>query len=688
MVVENRRVGLRRAQVGGTAMADENDEKEGKPDIYPLRVSSAPETVIAPSDSGDIFAIKKENVSRLGSLIGMTLGEGVFLCQAYRLDKRLSHDEMGETWVASDLQESRNVVIYLPPLEKRKDDTTIEPIRQNAKHVEALEHPRIVPLLDNLVDPEHGFFTVRKFVNGKTLDIYRKDYVKRHGKLAPTKIIKILNDIAHALDYAHSVEIVHGDLCLKNILIGLDDEVYVDNFALLPVPAATASVERKPYLSPEVAEGHDAIAHSDTYALAVIAYNLLSGRLPLLPDTVNDTPLPIPGVPSTVDAVIRKAMTKDPEDRFDSCGAFIKALETSFQESKKIKSVTVTPSSKSLRKKTGSHVVIGATLLGLLCVLGGVAAVFYRLSFTPEPPTTEVEVAVEIEADKTAMAETEMPQPVKTPAQETEPPSELPSEPLPPVPPLDLSPVPSEEPAETLEEIVLTEILPVTPPVPPVLTDEPEVSEGPQDNNVPPPLAPEEPPLPDRETEIYVPKQDPTESSNEAKPVRSISLTDVMRAEGETTEIIIGGIKYPFHWCKPLPMGHNGFWIQETPVSQESWQDVMNGMRRQPADGRQLPVRVVPRNECNGFAQRLNDDPNILANEEFAVEYVYRFSLPTAEQWDYAHHLGVLKTTNGVQEWCSDENEKGEHAVRNPQNWRIPREQGYENVGFRLVIVP
>ena len=646
------------------------DRKGDSADVYSLRESSAlPETVIAPSGNLDIFAIKKENSFQLGSLIGMTLDKGVFLCQAYRLDKRLSRDEMGETWQASDLRESRNVVIHLSLLEIRKDDTAIEPIRQNAKHVEALDHPRIVPLLANFTDPEHGFFTVRKFVNGKTLDVYRTEYVKRHGKLAPIKIIKMLTDIAHALDYAHGVGIVHGDLCLKNVIVDLNDEVYVDNFALSPIQAETASVARKPYLAPEIIEGHPATAQSDVYALAVIAYNLLTGCVPFLPETMDDTPLPIPGVPSTVDAIIRRAISKDPDDRYNSCGAFVKALETGFHESLKIKSVTVTPSSKSSGNKTASRISFWLALIGLLCIVGGVAAVLYMPILITEQQTNEVNNEV-----KVAVAQ--------------QPAEEPPSEPVLPVQPTEIPPAPPKEVVETTEterKAALTpdEIPPPTltieqeivPPAPVVKPDDVGHKNGLEFNELAPSV--------------------PTSPVEIAEPPPTAVVPDLPQHDpGERKVIDIGGIEYAFRWCPPgqfirgSPENEpgrkedetvhivnltRGFWIQEIEVTQGQWQPVMWGENPSFRSGSRLPVERVTWDDCQRFIERLNGR-NILAS---AGLMGHRFALPTEAQWEYACRAGTTTAfAFGNDLTSSDANFANEEGTRRtglgePNAWGI-----------------
>ena len=618
-------------------MADETttNGNQDNPNTYALRESAIlPETVVTPSDSGDIFAIKKENAAQLNSLVSMVLGEGVFLCQAYRLDKLLARDEMGEIWKASDLQESRNVVVYLPPLDKRKNESAIEPIQKNAKHIEALEHLRIVPQWDNQIDPEHGFFTVRKFVNGKTLDAYRTDYVKRYGKLAPSKVIKMLSDMAHALDYAHSVDIVHGDLCLKNITVGLDDAVYIDNFALIPVHTADASLERKPYLASEIIEGHAATAHSDLFSLAVIAYNLLSGRLPFFPpDTIDETPLPIPNVPGAVDAVILKAMSKEPDDRYDSCSAFVRAIETGFQEANRIKSVAVAPKPKSAKTNKFSRITFLGALLGLLIIVGILATVLYPQFFIPELSPYEMEIIHVVKPPE--------PVPIDKPAI-TVPTSVPIVVPTPPVQLPDAPPANVEEPVSTIEESATPVKVVPSPIATPVVVPPTE-----------PEILPPEPVVEIFSIELESPPQQP-----------NATALDLSRHNaGERKVLDIEGVEYAFRWCPPgqfmrgSPENEQGrkedevrhqatltrgFWIQETEVTQEQWRRGTRRGEENPSyshgSGR-LPVENVMWNDCLTFIDRLNERGQDALND--AELSGYRFALPTEAQWEYACRAGT-----------------------------------------------
>jgi serine/threonine-protein kinase len=347
---------------------------------------------------------------------------------------------MGEIWKASDLQKSQNVAVYLPSPEIRKDESATESVKKNAKRVEALDHPHIVPTMESFIDPEHGFFTVRKWVSGSTLDVFRQGFVQRHKKLAPIDAVKILNNIAHALDYAHRVDIIHGGLCPKSITIGQGGNVFLDNFSLFPVPVDKASPTRKPYLPPEVLEGNVATVHSDIYALAVIDYELLSGRLPYSPESM-DMLLPIPHAPSAVDTVVRKAMEKLPEDRYDSCGMFVRSLESGFQEPK-TRSVAVSPPSK-LTFKT---IIANALLWGLALTFIGTA--FYGFVHFDDVKSTLLNIAQNL-GEPLSEPEVSLP-----PHEES---SSRPKEPLPPSTFTELSQNPPLPPSSIYEALPVEE---------------------------------------------------------------------------------------------------------------------------------------------------------------------------------------------------------------------------------------
>jgi serine/threonine-protein kinase len=155
-------------------------------------------------EPSDIFAISEESLA----LLAPVLAVGSILHDNFRLDKRLTTDALGENWMATDRKANENVIIYLPPSEIRKNKSTAKTVRRAAKHVEALKHPHIVPIVGHFTDAQHGFFVVRKFLHGNALDMYWKKHVKQHKNMR--RIITILSATAAALDYAHNVNIVKG----------------------------------------------------------------------------------------------------------------------------------------------------------------------------------------------------------------------------------------------------------------------------------------------------------------------------------------------------------------------------------------------------------------------------------------------------------------------------------------------
>ena len=670
--------------------SDRNDSDRGNPDIYQISgLSKPPETTFVPSNNSDIFAIKKENIGRLDAIIAMALSEGVFLCNAYRLDRRISRDEMGEIWKAADLRASRNVIIYLPPSEIRKDEATIEPVRQAAKHVEALEHPRIVPVLQNFTDPEHGFFTVRKFVSGKTLDTYWQEYVRQHKKTVPNKVMTMLSDIAHALDYAHGVDIVHGDLSPKNIIVDLNGDVYIDNFALLPVRAENASAMRKPYLAPEVIEGNAATASSDIYSFAVVAYELFSGRLPF--STEHNVPLPIPGVPSDVDAIILKALSKDPDDRYDSCGAFVKALEASFRKkikaAAKTKPVATVPKPKLPGGKKRSTSLLLGMILAWLLLIGGAVAYFVGNGENVQTLLAMLGIDNHLPIEKRE----------DVPVVPTEPMEEdifvrhsgaqdLASGNVPGCEPPNPTVAPQGEDIE-VSTSCSAEVTDVTEHQPSGLCPGacPMLLQG--DENQHEHDADEE----SGESADQIEAEHSLEEQVVASSFTS-ATADPAREEGEEKNITIRGVKYRFRWCRFAESSmFEGYWIQETAVTQEFWRNVMGVMsipqQHISITPHRTPVTNVTWSDCHQLIERLNES-DVLENSGLEE---YHFAMPTDAQWQYAYNRGFLVVREDVFEWCRDwfDDDRRHRVIRGSNSYFNGRSPGrYANVGLRLVIIP
>lgn len=204
-----------------------------------------------------------------------------------------------------------------------------------------LQHPHIVPIL------EHGLFegrpyTVMPFLSGGSLD------KQLQGNPLPLdKTMTILRPIAQALDYAHGQGVIHRDVKPANILFDGANEVYLTDFGIAQLMEATTAGGNNSgifgtahYLSPEQAQDRPLNGRSDQYGLAVMAYEMLSGKRPFTATTpVNlalqhiNAPIPDinqqnPSLPAYINPVLQKGMAKEPQARYDTCSAFVQALQT------------------------------------------------------------------------------------------------------------------------------------------------------------------------------------------------------------------------------------------------------------------------------------------------------------------------------------------------------------------------
>ncbi len=262
-----------------------------------------------------------------------------------RLEKQLGRGGMGEAWKANDLMAGRDVVVKLVPQEIRHAEAAMGQVRETFQKVHALQHQHICPMMSLNDDPTYGLYVVMKFINGKTLDVYRKEYIAKNGRFPLAEILRILWDVARALDYSHERKVLHRDVKPQNIMISPEDGVQLIDFGLAAeirssmmqfseTPMDIAGT--RPYMAPEQWRGRLQDAKTDQYALAVTAYELIAGRQPFVGTDVsvlrecvlNEEPEPIANMSEHINAALAKAMSKKREDRFPDCKAFVKALNT------------------------------------------------------------------------------------------------------------------------------------------------------------------------------------------------------------------------------------------------------------------------------------------------------------------------------------------------------------------------
>lgn len=242
-------------------------------------------------------------------------------------------------YVGHDLLLDCSVAIKALRPELAMDRTARERFGKQATAAAGLTHPNIVGILD--LGDDHGTpFIIMEYVPSETL----RDVIVAEGPFGPDDVASLLEQVSAALDFAHERGISHRSVTPRNILVESSGVAKLINFgsATGPNPAISAergdSLESALYLSPEQSNGLIATPSSDIYALGVVAFEMLTGTPPFHADNfaavamhhVHVAPAPpstrFAGIPPIVDAIVLRAMEKDPSRRFPTAGSFARAM--------------------------------------------------------------------------------------------------------------------------------------------------------------------------------------------------------------------------------------------------------------------------------------------------------------------------------------------------------------------------
>jgi eukaryotic-like serine/threonine-protein kinase len=266
----------------------------------------------------------------------MSHEEGHVLAGRYRLEERIAVGGMGEVWRAHDDTLDREVAVKLLRPESTSDDTFVERFRAEARHAGGLTHPNVGTVHDYGEDGGNAYL-VMELLEGQPLS----DIIRERAPMDPAEVTEILHQTAIALQAAHEAGVVHRDVKPANIVVDADGYAKITDFgiarALGEAPMTqTGEVLGTPhYLAPEQAKGQPAGPLSDVYALAVVGYEMLTGRRPFSGDSMVTTALahvnqPLPPLPDTVPEPLRTtvmaALAKSPQQRPGGAGAFADAL--------------------------------------------------------------------------------------------------------------------------------------------------------------------------------------------------------------------------------------------------------------------------------------------------------------------------------------------------------------------------
>ncbi|ABU56655.1 serine/threonine-protein kinase [Roseiflexus castenholzii] len=268
------------------------------------------------------------------NLIGRTIGR-------FEILSELGRGGMAVVYKARQTSPNRIVALKVLPPELSLDRTYIARFRQEADSAAALEHPNIVPIY--VVDETEGLhYIAMKFIDGRTL----KEVIQERGTLPLDETIRLMEQVASALDYAHSRGVIHRDIKPSNMMLDRSGWVYLTDFGLARGTGGgsgltvTGTVMGTPeYMSPEQAQGLPNVGPpTDIYALGVVIYEMLTGHMPFKADTplamlvarLQQAPIPPRDVrsdlPLPVEDVIMRALARKPEARYQSAGELVAAL--------------------------------------------------------------------------------------------------------------------------------------------------------------------------------------------------------------------------------------------------------------------------------------------------------------------------------------------------------------------------
>jgi serine/threonine protein kinase len=272
----------------------------------------------------------------------------------YRLDAELGHGGMGVVYRAEDLALTRPVALKLLAPRLLEDATARARFQQEIRNAVAIEHPHVVPIYSAGYEDGY-FFLAMRLVHGPDLG----RLVREGGPLPERRALRLIGQIASALDAVHDRGIVHRDIKPQNVLVWNadhpDEHVFLTDFGIAKALDETVGLTRggalgtPGYMAPELLGGQKPTPLCDQYSLACLAYEVLSGHLPFEGEPADAElilPIPLgvhaPGLSKRVCDTIHRALSVDPQKRFANVRAFVMTDETATQAFEEAREVTET----------------------------------------------------------------------------------------------------------------------------------------------------------------------------------------------------------------------------------------------------------------------------------------------------------------------------------------------------------
>jgi serine/threonine protein kinase len=270
---------------------------------------------------------------------GATLG-------AFRILHQIGEGGMAKVYKAYQPAMDRTVALKVLPEEYAEDPQFVERFIREARTIAALEHRNILPVFD-FGEQDGITYMAMRYVEGGTL----KELLNQ-GRLTLHDVLDLMVQICSALDYAHRRGVIHRDVKPSNVILDSEGAAYLMDFGIAKVlgksgdlTATGAAIGTPAYMAPEQALGEKVDSRTDIYALGIVLYEMVVGRVPYQADTpmavlmahLRD-PLPLPrefdtSISESVQAVIIKALAKDREDRYQTANELAEAFRKSIQSS-------------------------------------------------------------------------------------------------------------------------------------------------------------------------------------------------------------------------------------------------------------------------------------------------------------------------------------------------------------------
>jgi serine/threonine-protein kinase len=257
----------------------------------------------------------------------------------YELQARLGAGGMGVVYRAVHRRLGQARAIKVLPALFASDETFVQRFEQEARLASELRHPNIVMIFD-IADDGGTSYIVMELLEGRTL----REVIHQDGPLAPERAVRVLAQLADALDFAHRHDVTHRDVKPGNALVGPNDHLTLVDFGIARAAESSrltqtgTRVGTAEYMAPETITLGDTGPGTDLYALGIIAYEALTGRAPftgvnseaILYAQIHNPPPPPrqwrTDLPAGIERVLLRQLSKEPAERFPTGTAFIQAL--------------------------------------------------------------------------------------------------------------------------------------------------------------------------------------------------------------------------------------------------------------------------------------------------------------------------------------------------------------------------